>query len=73
MNIYSICMGFPGGAVVNNLPANAGDARDVGYILGQEDPPEEEMASCSSTPGLEICPDRAAWWATVHGVAKSRL
>ena len=30
MNIYSICMGFPGGAVVNNLPANAGDARDVG-------------------------------------------
>ena len=41
MNIYSICsicMGFPSRAVVKNLPANAGDARDAGYILGQEDP-----------------------------------
>ena len=25
---------FPGGAVVKNLPANAGDARDVGLIPG---------------------------------------
>ena len=24
--------------VVKNLPANEGDARDVGLILGQEDP-----------------------------------
>ena len=27
-------MGFPGGAVVENLPANAGDIRDVGSIPG---------------------------------------
>ena len=27
-------MGFPGGTVVKNLPANAGDARDTGSILG---------------------------------------
>ena len=26
--------GFPGGALVKNLPASAGDARDVGLILG---------------------------------------
>ena len=26
--------GFPGGAVVKNLPANAGDSRDVGLISG---------------------------------------
>ena len=32
--------------VVKNLPANAGDARDVGLILGQEDP--QEMATRSS-------------------------
>ena len=25
-------MGFPGGAMVKNLPANAGNARDVGLI-----------------------------------------
>ena len=27
-------MGFPGGMVVKNLPANAGDARDTGSIPG---------------------------------------
>ena len=27
-------IGFPGGAVVKNMPANAGDTRDVGSILG---------------------------------------
>ena len=26
--------GFPGGSVVKNLPANAGEARDVGSIPG---------------------------------------
>ena len=26
--------GFPGGTVVKNLPANAGDARDMGLIPG---------------------------------------
>ena len=28
------CMGFPGGASGKNLPANAGDKRDVGLIPG---------------------------------------
>ena len=27
-------MGFPGGAVVKNLPANAGDTGDVGSVPG---------------------------------------
>ena len=30
--------------VVKNLPANAGDARNVDLILGWEDPLEQEMA-----------------------------
>ena len=34
--------------VVKNLPANAGDIRDVGSILGLEDPLEEGMATHSS-------------------------
>ena len=38
-------MGFPGGSVLKNLPANAGDARDTGSIPGWEDPLEEEMAT----------------------------
>ena len=29
-----IHMGFPGGTVVKNLPANAGDTRDAGLIPG---------------------------------------
>ena len=29
-----LVMGFPGGAVVKNLPANAGEAREVGSIPG---------------------------------------
>ena len=30
--------GFPGGSVVKNPPAKAGDAGDTGSILGPEDP-----------------------------------
>ena len=33
--------GFPGGAVVKNLPANARDARDTGLIPGLGRPPGE--------------------------------
>ena len=31
--------------MVKNLPASAGDLRDVGSIPGSEDPLEEEMAN----------------------------
>ena len=30
-------VGFPGGSVVKNLPASAGDTRDTGSVLGLED------------------------------------
>ena len=32
--------GFPGGTVVKNPPANAGDTKDMGSIPGWEDPLE---------------------------------
>ena len=44
-------MGFPGGLVVENPPANAGDASS---ILGQEGPLEKEMATCSGVLAWEI-------------------
>ena len=44
-------MGFPGGTVVKNLPANIGDAVS---ILGQEDPLEGEMATHSSILAWKI-------------------
>lgn len=37
-------MGFPGGSVVGNPPANAGDA-EVSLIPGSEDPMEEGVAT----------------------------
>ena len=39
--------------------------------LGQEDTLEKEMATHSSTLAWRIPMDGGAWWATVHGVAKS--
>ena len=40
--------------------------------LSWEDPLEEGMATHSSILAWRIPIDRGAWWATVHGVAKSR-
>ena len=40
--------GFPGGSMVKNLPANAGDTKDAGSIPGWEDPLQKEMATHSS-------------------------
>ena len=42
-----------------------------GRPLGQEDPLEKAMATHSSTLAWKFM-DGGAWWATVHGVAKSR-
>ena len=39
--------------------------------LGLEDPLQEGMATHSSILAWSIPMDRGAWWATVHGVAKS--
>ena len=44
-------MGFLGGSVVKNTPANA---RDVGWISGWEDLPEEEMITYSRILAWEI-------------------
>ena len=40
--------------------------------LGQEDPLEKEMATPLQYSCLENPRDGGAWWATVHGVTKSR-
>ena len=66
------CWGFPGGSVLKNLPADAGDARDAGPIPGWGRSPgggngNPLQYSCLGSPM-----DRGAWWAAVHGVAKSQ-
>ena len=57
--------------VVKNPPANAGDIRDVGLIPGSGISPGEGNDNPLQYSCLEKSMDRRAWWATVHGVAKS--
>ena len=64
-------MGFPGGSVVKNPPANAGDARDVGSIPGSGRFYGEGNSNLLQYSCLENPMDRGAWWATVHSIAKS--
>ena len=67
-----VCMGFPGGSVVKNMPASAGDTRDVGLIPGLGRSPGEGNGNLLQYSCLKDPIDRGALWATVHGVAKSR-
>ena len=57
--------------VVKKLPVNAGDVRDAGLIPGLGRSPGEGWGSPLQYSWLENPMDRRAWWATVHGVAKS--
>ena len=45
---------------------------DLGSIPGLGRSLEESMATHSSILAWRILMDRGAWWATVHGVAKSQ-
>ena len=55
--------------MVKNLPA----MRETWVqSLGWEDPLEEGVPTHSSILARRIPMDRGAWWATVHGVAKSQ-
>ena len=54
------------------LPANAGNIRDVGLIPGLGRSPRVGNGNPLWYSCLENSMDREAWWATVHGVAKSQ-
>ena len=57
-------MGLPGGPVVKNLPANAGDA---GSIPGLGKSPGEGNGNPLQYSCLKNPMDRAAWWACPWG------
>ena len=56
--------------MVKNLPANAGDARDMGLIPRLGRSPGEGNGNLLQYSCLENSMDRRAWWTTVHGVAE---
>ena len=63
----SICLSLVA-QMVKNPPAT----RETWLqCLGWEDPLEEGMANHSNILAWRIPMDRGAWWATVHGIAKS--
>ena len=61
-------LGFSGGSVVKNLPANAGDERDVGLIPGSGRSPGEGNGNALQLSPLGNPTDRGAWQATVQRV-----
>ena len=62
-----IKIGFPGGSVVKNPPANA---RDLGLISGSGRAPGEGHGNPLQYSCLEY-PTEEPYWAAVHGVTKS--
>ena len=62
-------LGFPGGSVVKNLPANAGDAGSIPE-LGRF--PGEGNGDSLQYSYLGNSMHGGTWWGIVHGVAESQ-
>ena len=62
-------LGFPGGSVVKNPPADAGD---MGSVLGSGRSSGEGNGNPLQYSCLENPMDRGGWQATIQGVAKSQ-
>ena len=60
---------LPCGSAGKESACNAGD---LGLIPGLGRSPEGDMATHSSVLAWGILMDSGAWWAAVHGVAKSQ-
>ena len=58
--------------VVKNAPANGGDISHAGSAPGSGGSSGEGNGNLLQCSCLENSMDRTAWWATVHGIAKSQ-
>ena len=73
MHIYKLkskcvlALGFPGGSVVKNPPASAGD---LGLIPGSGRSPGEGNGNPLEYSYLENSMDRGAWQAIIHGLQR---
>ena len=65
---FIVFMGFSGGS---DGEASAYNVGDLGSVPGSGRSPGEGNDYPLQYSGLENPMDRGAWWATVHGVAKS--
>ena len=58
--------------MVKNPPVDAGHVRDMGSIPGWGRSPGGAHGNLLQYSCMENPMDRGAWWAIVHGVAKSQ-
>ena len=58
--------------MLNNLPANLRDIRNVGSIPGSGKSPGRGNDNLLQYSCLGNPMDRGAWWAIVHGVSKNQ-
>ena len=72
MEFYQQGILLPGASLVPRTVKKLPAMQETQVLsLGREDPLKKEMATHSSILAWRILTDRGAWWATVHGVAKS--
>ena len=68
LSSHACSSGFPGGSLVKNPPAHAGDTGDMGLIPGSGRSPGRGQGHPLQSPCLKNPMDRGAWRATVLGV-----
>ena len=73
MDWLGISEGFPGGSVIKNLPANAGDTGDAGLLPGSGRSPGGRHGNPLQYSCLETPMDRGACQPTVDGVAQTDM
>ena len=73
LNRVPYAIQFPGGVVVMDPPANAGDSEDTGLIPGSGRFLGGGNGSSLQYSCLENSMDSETWQATLHGVAKSSV
>ena len=69
---FFLLLGFPGGTVVKNPPANVGGARDRGSVPKLGKSLGVGNSNLLQYSCLKNSMDRGAWQTTVHGIAKSQ-
>ena len=72
IQVVYLNMSFPGGTRAKELPSNARDIRDAGWILGMGRSPGGGHGTHPSIPAWRIPMNTGAWRATVHRISRVR-